>query len=577
MWSPADPIAILFAMDPRPWHAHYDPGVPPALKYQPLTVPDFLRRSAGQHPNATALLFANLRLSYGELLVEVELCAAAMTALGARPGTRVALQLPNVPQLVIAYYAALSLGCEVVLTNPLYTAREIAHQWNDAGCELAVTMDFLFARTVRALRPELKVRQFLVASFPEYLRWPLSWLAPFKLRKKDPPAIAPIPREDGVRPFRATLRAHASSTPPRPRIDLDAAAVLQYTGGTTGVSKAAVLSHRNLSVNVQQMDAWFGGTRPGTEVVLVCLPLFHVFAMTCAMNFAVQGASAMVLVPDPRDVRALMQAIERHRVTVFPGVPALYNSLNNFPGIERCDLGSVRVCLSGSAPIAPDVLERFERLTGAKIIEGYGMSETSPLTHANPLAGERRIGWVGLPVSDTDARIVDPEDPARLVPAGEPGELALAGPQVMSGYWQRADETALVLRDGWMLTGDLAVMSSDGYFQIVGRKKDMINIGGLKVFPDEVDAVLLGHEAVLEAATIGVPHPTRGEIVKSFVVRKPGKSITVEELLPFLRERLAPYKVPREIEFLGELPKSTVLKVLRRELRERELARLTTK
>ena len=561
-------------MDSRPWHAHYDPGVPPELAYRPLSIPEFLRKSASEHPAATALLFANLRLSYRELLAEVERCAAAMTALGARPGTCVGLQLPNVPQLVISYYAALSLGCEVVLTNPLYTPREIAHQWNDAGCELAVTMDFLFARTVRALRPELKVKQFLVASFPEYLRWPLSWLAPFKLRKKDPPAIAPIPRESGVHPFRATLRAHGSSAPPRPRIDLDAPAVLQYTGGTTGVSKAAVLTHRNLSVNVQQMDAWFGGTRGGTEVVLVCLPLFHVFAMTCAMNFAVQGASAMVLVPDPRDVRGLMQAIQRHRVTVFPGVPALYNSLNNYPGIERCDLRSVRVCLSGSAPIAPDVLERFERLTGAKIVEGYGMSETSPLTHANPLHGERRIGWVGLPVSDTDARIVDVEDPARLVPAGEPGELALRGPQVMQGYWKRPDETALVLRDGWLLTGDLAVMAPDGYFQIVGRKKDMINCSGMKVYPDEVDAVLLAHESVLEAATIGVPHPTKGEFVKSFVVKKPGKDLAVEALLPFLRERLAPYKVPREIEFLTELPKSTVLKVLRRELRERELAKL---
>jgi long-chain acyl-CoA synthetase len=291
------------------------------------------------------------------------------------------------------------------------------------------------------------------------------------------------------------------------------------------------------------------------------------------MNFAVQGASAMVLVPDPRDAKALMRTIERHRVTVFPGVPALYNALNNWPGIERSDLKSVRVCLSGSAPIAPEVLQRFERLTGAKIVEGYGMSETSPLTHANPLNGERRIGWVGLPVSDTDARIVDVEDPRRLVPAGEPGELALRGPQVMKGYWQRPDETALVLKDGWMLTGDLAVMSPEGYFQIVGRKKDMVNVGGLKVFPDEVDAVLLEHEGVLEAATIGVPHSERVETVKSFVVKKPGATVELESLLAFLRARLAPYKVPREIEFLSELPKSTVMKVLRRELRERELAR----
>lgn len=560
-------------MEPRPWHAHYDPGVPPGLEYRQLSLPDFLRRSAQHNPSASALLFANLRLSYAELLREVECCASALAALGAEPGVRIALHLPNVPQMVIAYYAALSLGCEVVLTNPLYTPRELEHQWNDAGCTLAVTMDFLYAQRVRALRPKLAVKHFLVASFPEYLRWPLSLLAPFTLRRKDPPAIAPVPDEPGVQRFRAALRAHARSAPPRPFIDLDAPAVLQYTGGTTGVSKAAVLSHRNLSVNVQQMDVWFGGARPASEVVLVCLPLFHVFAMTCAMNFAVQGASAMVLVPDPRDARALLKAIERHRVTVFPGVPSLYNSLNNWPGIEKCDLGSVKVCLSGSAPIAPDVLERFERLTGAKIVEGYGMSETSPLTHANPLYGERKIGWVGLPVCDTDARIVDVEDPARLIPAGESGELALRGPQVMQGYWNRPDETALVLRDGWLLTGDLAVMSPGGYFQIVGRKKDMINVGGFKVFPDEVDAVLHGHPAVLEAATIGVPRPAHGEFVKSFVVRKPGQTLETEALRAYLGERLAPYKVPREVEFLAELPKSTVLKILRRELRERELGK----
>jgi len=281
----------------------------------------------------------------------------------------------------------------------------------------------------------------------------------------------------------------------------------------------------------------------------------------------------MVLVPDPRDVRALLQAIERHHVTIFPGVPGLYNSLNNLPNIESHDLRSVKVCLSGSAPIAPNVLEKFERLTGSLIIEGYGLSETSPLTHANPLRGERKIGFVGIPVSDTEARIVDTEDPARQIPTGEAGELAIKGPQVMRGYWRRPEETAQVLRDGWFLTGDLAVMDAQGYFQIVGRKKDMINCNGLKVYPDEVDAVLASHENVLEAATIGVPHPTRGEFVKSFVVTKPGRSLEIEALLAFCRERLAPYKVPREVEFLPELPKSTVMKVLRRELRERELAR----
>jgi long-chain acyl-CoA synthetase len=287
----------------------------------------------------------------------------------------------------------------------------------------------------------------------------------------------------------------------------------------------------------------------------------------------VHSASAMVIVPDPRDTAGLMKAIQRHRVTLFPGVPALYNALNNAPGIERADLTSVKACLSGSAPIAPEVQQRFEKLTGATIVEGFGLSETSPITHANPLRGQRKIGSVGLPVCDTDARIVGVEDPDQELPVGEAGELALKGPQVMQGYWGRPDETAGALREGWFLTGDLAVMDEEGYFRIVGRKKDMINCNGLKVFPDEVDAVLLSHEDVLEAATIGIPHPEKIETVKSFVVCKPGRQLGAEELTAFLRERLAPYKVPREIEFLGELPKSTVMKVLRRELREREIAR----
>jgi len=557
-------------MEHRPWHAHYDPGVPPSIDYRELSIPDMLRKSAESHPRATAIRFGNGRLDYAALLREVDRCAAALAALGAGPGSRVAIQMPNIPQTVIAYYGALSVGAEVIFTNPLYTPREIEHQWNDAGCEYAFTMDYLYAQKVRELRPAVQVRHYLLASFPEYLRWPLSWLAPLKLKRRTPPAIAPIPDDPGVHPFRAFLRAQRGPSP-RPWLDLDGVALLQYTGGTTGLSKGAMLTHRNLSVNVQQMQVWFGQSEPARDVVLVCLPLFHVFGMTCAMNFAVYLAATMVLEPDPRDVRALARAIERHRVTLFPGVPALYNALNHWPGIERADLHSVKACLSGSAPIPPEVMSRFQELTGARIVEGYGLSETSPITHANPLAGQRRVGTVGLPVSDTDARIVDAEDPSRVLSVGEAGELALRGPQVMAGYWQRPDESARAFHDGWFLTGDLATMDADGYFRIVGRKKDMINCGGLKVFPDEVDAVLHAHPAVLETATIGVPHADKGETVKSFVVLKPGESVRADELQAFCRDRLAPYKIPREIEFLPELPKSTVLKVLRRELREREL------
>ena len=562
-------------MDERPWHRHYDAGVPRSIAYEPLTLPDFLRRSAERCPDAPAIVFRNTRIPYRALLRDVDRLATALVRLGARPGTRIAIQMPNLPQTVIAYYAALTLGGEVVLTNPLYTPREIEHQWNDAGCEFALVMDFLYEQKVRAIADRLRVRHFVLASIPEYLGFPLNWLAPFKLRRMDPPAIARVEPSESVHHFRPLLE-RTSADPPRPRIELDQVAVLQYTGGTTGVSKGAMLSHRNLSVNVQQTQSWFGKIQPGTEVILTALPLFHVFGMTICMNWAVFCAGAMVLVADPRDVKTLVRSIAEQRVTVFPGVPSLYNSLNNYPGIEAIDVRSVKGCLSGSAPIPVQVLERFERLTGARIVEGFGMSETSPLTHANPFLGKRKVGTVGIPVADTDAKIVDAEDPARELPVGFEGELAVRGPQIMLGYWQRPDETEKTVKDGWLFTGDLASMDEDGFFKIVGRKKDMINASGFKVFPDEVDAVLVSHEAVLEAATIGIPHPSRGEIVKSFVVLKPGHPVETEDLTRHCRERLAPYKVPREIEFLTALPKSTVLKVLRRELRERELAKRST-
>ncbi|MHC4378152.1 MAG: long-chain-fatty-acid--CoA ligase, partial [Planctomycetota bacterium] len=355
------------------------------------------------------------------------------------------------------------------------------------------------------------------------------------------------------------------------KIDLDQIAVLQYTGGTTGPSKGAMLSHRNLSCNVQQIDAWFTGVEYGREVLLTALPLFHVFGMSVCMNFAIWAGACMVLMPNPRDFSMLVKAISKHKVTLFPGVPALFNGLNNFPGIENIDVSSVKSCFSGSAPIPPDVLERFEQLTGARIIEGFGMSETSPVSHVNPLWGKRKVGYVGIPVSDTEAKVVDVNDDSIEMPQGEEGELLIKGPQVMQGYWGREEATAESLAGGWMHTGDLARIDEDGFFKIVGRKKDMINCSGLKVFPDEVDEVLMAHDDVLEAATIGVPDEKRGETVKSFLVLQPGRSLTTEQVEAYCRENLAAYKVPREIEFIDELPKSSVLKILRRELRDMEL------
>jgi long-chain acyl-CoA synthetase len=322
---------------------------------------------------------------------------------------------------------------------------------------------------------------------------------------------------------------------------------------------------------VQQLIAWFPTALRGTEVQLCALPFFHSFGMTVAMTFPLTIGATLVLLPNPRDIGALLKAIVTHRVTLAPQVPAIFNAVTQYPGIERLDLTSVKICNSGSAPLSVDVLRRYEELTGAKIVEGYGLTETSPVTHCNPVDSLRKIGSIGTPLPSTDAKVVDLEDGTDEMPAGEEGELILRGPQVMKGYWNQPAETDHVLRNGWFYTGDLATVDHEGYFRIVGRKKDMIIASGFKVFPDEVDRILMSHPAVLEAATIGVPDERRGETVKSFVVLRPGQSVTAEDLLAVCRSELAPYKVPRAIEFRPELPKSSVLKILRRELREQEL------
>jgi long-chain acyl-CoA synthetase len=354
---------------------------------------------------------------------------------------------------------------------------------------------------------------------------------------------------------------------------MDDVAALQYTGGTTGVSKGAMLTHRNLSYNVQQAGVWFTNLERGKEVWLSALPLFHAFGMTVSMNVPVCAGSAMVLMPNPGDYPRLVKAIARNRVTVFPGVPTQFNAICNLRGVEKLDLTSVKFCVCGSAPLPRDVCEKFERLTGSRIAEGFGMTETSPMTHANPLLGQRKTGSVGIPFPGTDAKVVALEDGCRELPPGEKGELLIKGPQVMKGYWNKPDVTEDTICDGWLRTGDIAVTDEDGYFYIVGRKKDVIISGGYNVYPDEVDDVLTAHPAVLETATIGVPSARRGETVKSFVVLKKGQTATVGTLVDYSKKQLAAYKVPRRIEFRDALPKNAALKILRRELRQQELAK----
>jgi long-chain acyl-CoA synthetase len=562
-------------MEPRVWHSSYDPGVPPSLDYEQLTLPQMLERAASRHGDAPAILFHNCRLTYREMKDQVDRFAKALGSLGVGPGTRVAIQLPNIPQVVIAYYATLRLGAHAVLTNPLYVPREIEYQWKDSDCRVAVVTDFIFEAKIRGIRERLPVEHYVVASIPEYLRIPLRWLAQLKLKRARPPAIAQVPRGPGVHFFRELID-RTEPHPPAVAIDLDDVATLQYTGGTTGPSKGAMLTHRNLSCNVQQMRAWFPSLVEGREVVLTALPIFHSFGMTVCMNLAVGIAGAMALVPNPRDIPAVMQTIAKHRATLFPAVPAMYAAIINHPKVKSFNLSTVKRCVSGSAPLPVETLRRFEELTGAIISEGFGLSETSPVTHSNPLVGCRKPGSIGVPLPDTDAKVVDIETGTQPVPTGETGELALAGPQVMMGYWNKPEETAGMIRDGWLYTGDLARIDADGYCFIVGRKKDMILCGGFNVYPDEIDRIFAGHPAVAEAATIGIPDARRGETVKTFVVFKAGQRATAEELIAYCRENLAPFKVPREIEFRSELPKSTVLKVLRRELRDQEMTKRST-
>jgi long-chain acyl-CoA synthetase len=539
----------------QPFYAHYDPGVPKEAP-RPWLLFKALEANAQRFPHRVALEFLGRSLTYLELWREVEAFAKGLQEAGLRPGDRVAIMLPNSPQFVIAFYGTLLAGGVGVNVNPMYTPRELRHQLQDAGVQALVILDQLLPR-YQEVKAEVPVRLLVRTGIQDYLPFPKNLLYPLMLRRKGqaPKALEGIP-------WRAFLKR---GRPEPVAVDLDDLALLQYTGGTTGLAKGAMLTHRNLSSNALQVRAWIPDFREGEEVVLGAIPFFHVYGMTVAMNLALLGAAKLVLLPRP-EIGPIVEAIEKHRVTLFPGVPTLYVAFNNFPGIEKRDLKSVRACISGSAPLPLEVAERFEKLTGAKLVEGYGLTEASPVTHCNPLYGERRLGSVGLPLPGVDAKVVDEE--GKEVPLGEVGELIVKGPNVMKGYWNRPEETQKALKDGWLFTGDLARMDQDGYFYIVDRKKDMIIAGGYNIYPREVEEVLYGHEAVQEAAVVGVPDPYRGETVAAFIVLKEayrGK-VTEKDIEAFCRANLAAYKVPRIIQFREGLPKSSVGKILKREL-----------
>ncbi len=550
----------------KPWLKFYEQEVPKTIDIPDLTLLDVFRDAVETHPNGVAIRYFGKTLTYGQVGSLVSQFAVALHRLGISPGDRVALMLPNIPQYVVFHFAILQVGAVIVPTNPLYVGREVKYQLNNSGAKAIVTLDRFFP-TIKDVWAETGLENVILTKAQHYLPLPLKWLYPLKARKAG--AFVKVARQPRVHFYEELESEQFPIDPPDHEIKSSDVAILLYTGGTTGVSKGAVLTHRNLVSNVVQIKSWYVGVEEKKEIILSALPFFHSYGLTTCLHKAVFLKSQMVLVPNPRDIKTLLKAIEKEKATLFPGVPTLFVAINNFPGVEKYDLSSIKGCISGGAALPVQVARQFERISGGKLVEGYGLSETSPVTHANPLHGGRKEGSVGMPLPNTDAAVVDPTS-KKPVAVGEVGEMAVKGPQVMQGYWQMDEETKLVLHEGWLYTGDVARMDEDGYFYIVDRKKDMIIAGGFNIYPREIEEVLFECPQILEAAVIGVPDEYRGETVKAFVVLKEGEHLTEEEVTSYCRARLAAFKVPRQVEFRESLPKSNIGKVLRRVLKEED-------
>ena len=540
----------------KPWYQHYDYFVPPTIRYPKIPVHYMLDLAASKYKDAPATDFYGAVMSYRELKAHVNKLAVALTELGIRKGDRVGLMLPNCPQIIIAYYAVLRIGGIVVSVNPLYTERELEHQFNDSGAETMFCLD-MHVEKVRNVKEATPVKRIVVTRITDYMIPEVS------------DAAGEYQLSAGELGFLDLLKSAGNRRPPVVETNIQDPAVLQYTGGTTGLSKGATLSNMNIVSNTLQSVMWGAELMPPTgRVYLIVIPIFHSYGMS-VMNGGIYNGVKMVLIPR-FDIDDLMSAFTTHDVTYFPGVPTLFTAILNHPDASEAGFDQVALFGSGSAPLSIETINGITSL-GISITEGYGLSEASPTTHSTPILGIKKPGSVGIPFPDTDARIVDAEDWEKELPAGEEGELIVKGPQVMLGYWNNPEETEDTLKDGWLLTGDISRMDEDGYFYIVDRKKDLIIAGGYNIYPREVDEVLYSHPKVMEAVTVGVPHEYRGETVKAFVVVRPGETLTAEEITEFCKGNLAAYKVPKIIEFRGELPKSAVGKILRKELRAEEL------
>ena len=552
----------------RPWLAHYEAGVPAEISYPAVLLHQFLIDSARRYPERPAVEFYGRSLTYRRLDELTDRFAQALLNLGVQKGDRVALMLPNLPQMVIGYFGALKAGAYAVQVNPLYVGSEIAHQLSDAGAETLLTVD-QFAPKVQEVMNRTPLKRLILTGIQDYLPWLKRMLYPLKARRQGP--VSTIKRVPPVYDFLTLIRTTPAG---RPNISIssDDIAILQYTGGTTGVPKGVMLTHRNLVTNAVQCRRWLQGLREGEEIFLGVLPFFHVYGMTACQNLAVLIGATIVLLPRFQ-LDEVLNAIAARRVTAFPGIPAMYLAVSNHPRVSEYDITSIRICISGAGPLYAEVQDRFEKLTGSRLVEGYGLTEAGPVTHCNPIAGPRPSRCIGLPRPDTEARVGDIEHGRVVLRVGEVGELQVKGPQVMRGYWNHPAETAGALKDAWLCTGDLVKMDEEGYFYVHDRKKDMIKTGGMNVYPREIDECLSQHPKVKEACAIGIPQDLRGEKIKAFVVLKEGEQASSAELLEHCRQRLAKFKVPKQIEFRKELPKTLVGKVLRRVLLEEEVTK----
>ncbi len=574
----ASPLRYTLPMTSRPWLSHYDPGVPPYLDYPAVPVFHFLDEAARLCPQRVCLIYREETHTYREVASQTDRLAAALTGLGTLKGDRVGIFMPNCPEFVLAYFAILKAGAVVVAINPLYTPPEIIHQVNDSGVETVFCAALLYER-LKVTQPETNIRQIIVAGENAPLPGDkklndllVATRFPQRINNPEPDETFGSFGASGTFVSSGTSDTSGTSFISETSITPNDIALFQYTGGTTGIAKAAVIRHRNLVANALQFKVWMSTLEEEKEIFLLALPVYHIYGMVCGMLLGMAMRATLVIIPDPRDIPNLLASIQMHRVTYFPAAPTLYNAINNAPDVTagKVDLTSIKACISGSAPLMEQTKEKFERLTGGRIVEGYGLSEAPTATHCNPVQGENRFGSVGLPLPDVDARIISLEDGLTGMPVGEAGELVIRSPQVMQGYHNMPGETDLALRNGWLYTGDIARMDAQGYFYIVDRKKELIKPGGMEVWPHQVEQVISAHPGVAEVAVAGIPDAYRGETVKAWVVLRPGVTLTSTEIQAWCRERLASFKVPTEVEFRQQLPKSTVGKILKRALIEQE-------